>query len=111
MSDTGDERPRSGVVMTYVYDARSIGLGRGADPAGLVCEHDEAKRVFRVTEPDGKVTEFHDRAVRFLVVAPDPQNGQAGAGVFVGECPRSCICAGRRGCRSSGQWSVVSGQW
>jgi hypothetical protein len=31
-------------------------------PPGSSWEHDEAKRVFRVTEPDGKVIEFHDRA-------------------------------------------------
>jgi hypothetical protein len=45
-------------------------------PPGSSWEHDEAKRVFRVTEPDGKVIQFHDRAQRFLVVAPDPQTGE-----------------------------------
>ena len=46
-----------------------------AAPASSV-EHDREKRLFRVTDPDGKVTEFHDRAQRFLIVAPDPQTGK-----------------------------------
>jgi hypothetical protein len=77
MSDTGDDRPRSGVVVTYVYDAiGQLVSVEGPTPPGSSCEHDEAKRVFRVSEPNGKVTEFHDRAMRFLVVAPDPQTGK-----------------------------------
>ncbi|MGC8642676.1 MAG: hypothetical protein ACP5XB_22690 [Isosphaeraceae bacterium] len=64
----------SGEITTYTYDpeARLVSV-EAPTPPGSSWEHDEAKRVFRVTEPDGKVIEFHDRAQSFLVVAPDPQ--------------------------------------
>ena len=63
-------------VTTFTYDANDklVSISEPS-PAGSTCEHDEKKRVFRITEPDGKTTEFHDRAVRFLVVEPDPETG------------------------------------
>ena len=38
--------------------------------------HDRDKRVFEATGPDGHKSAFHDRAVRFLVVKPDPETGE-----------------------------------
>ncbi len=39
-------------------------------------EHDEQRRLFRITGEDGKAPEFHYRPVRFLVVEPDPRTGK-----------------------------------
>ena len=67
----------SRLVTTFQYDpeGRLVSV-EAPTPPGSKWEHDEAKRLFRITEPDGKVTEFHDRFVRFLVVAPDPKTGK-----------------------------------
>lgn len=74
MSDARRRPDWSGEVTTYTYDPEGQLVSvEASTPPGSSWEHDEAKRVFRVTEPDGKVIEFHDRAQRFLVVAPDPQ--------------------------------------
>ena len=56
-------RDWSGTVTTFTYDPEGRLMSVEAPtPPGTSCEHDEAKRVFRITSPDGKVTEFHDRA-------------------------------------------------
>jgi hypothetical protein len=52
---------------TYFYDV---------SPQLFKVEHDRDKRRFAMTGPDGETTEFHDRAVRFLVVEPDPETGE-----------------------------------
>ena len=46
----------SGEVTTYTYnpEGRLVSV-EASTPPGSSWEHDEAKRVFRVTEPDGKV--------------------------------------------------------
>ena len=87
-----------GEITTFTYDPEGNLISVEAPtPPGSKWEHDEAKRLFRITQPDGKIVEFHDRAQRFLVVAPDPQTGKLGRRSH-GECPGSCICAGKRGC-------------
>jgi hypothetical protein len=77
VSDPGNDRDPAGVTTTFHYDPEgSLSFVEAPMPPGSSCEHDEAKRAFRVTTPDGKTAEFHDRAQRFLVVAPDPQTGR-----------------------------------
>ncbi len=39
-------------------------------------EHDAAKGIFRITDPDGRIEVFRDKPVRHLVVEPDPESGQ-----------------------------------
>ena len=66
-----------GEITTFTYDPEGNLISVEAPtPPGSKWEHDEAKRLFRITQPDGMVIEFHDRAQRFLVVAPDPQTGK-----------------------------------
>jgi YD repeat-containing protein len=79
MTDQHPEPEPSFSVTTFQYDpeGRLVRVEAPAPP-GSTWEHDEPKRVFRVTDPDGKVTEFHDRPVRFLVVVPDPRTGKVG---------------------------------
>ncbi len=74
MSQGGDNRRWTGHVIRYEHDGgdKVVEIPRPGEQVRR-CEHDETKRVFRITEHDGKVAENHDRAVRFLVVAPDPQ--------------------------------------
>ena len=74
MSDKQRGPEPSRLVTTYQYDpeGRLVSV-EAPTPPGTKWEHDEAKRVFRLTDPDGKVTEFHDRFVRFLIVAPTPR--------------------------------------
>src|SRR3954469_505432 len=69
---------RCGNITAYMYDA-DVKLVPVSEPgpAGSSCEHDEGKRVFRLTEPDGKATECHDRAVRFHVGPRRPGRGGA----------------------------------
>ena len=58
MSDPGKSGEWAGDVTAYVYDARN-GLVDVVlpDAKSDSCEHEEKKRVFRLTEPDGRVTE------------------------------------------------------
>jgi len=76
MSDMDSDPRWHSDIASYVYNAHDPGTI--PQPAGppCSCEHDEKKHVFRITGPDGRTTEFHDRAVRFLVVVPDPSTGQ-----------------------------------
>ncbi len=77
MSDASGNRDPSRIVSTFHYDPEGkLSYVEAEASPGSSWEHDEARRVFRVTDPDGKVKEFHDRAVPFLVVAPDPQTGK-----------------------------------
>ena len=77
MSEVRHDRDSDSIVTTFTYDpgGRLVSV-EAPTPSGSSWEHDEPKRVFRVTSPEGKVTEFHDRAQCFLVVAPDPQTGE-----------------------------------
>ncbi len=83
----------SGEVTTYTYDpeARLVSV-EAPTPPGTSWEDDETKRVFRVTSCDGKVSEFHDRAQRFLVVAPDPQTGKLAPAASWGEPRIMYLC-------------------
>ena len=38
-------------------------------------EHDERKRLFILTGPDGKTEQFRDNPARYLIVEPDPETG------------------------------------
>ena len=74
MSDTGNERDSPMIATTLHFDPEGrLSWVEMPTPPGASWEHDEAKRVFRVTDPDVTVTEFHDRPVRFLVVEQDPR--------------------------------------
>jgi len=77
MSDSGKYDHWSGDITTFTYDANDelIDVSLPCPPIAS-CEHDEKKRVFRITDPGGRVTEYHDRPVRFLVVVPDPETGE-----------------------------------
>ena len=77
MSDTHHDRDSSFVVTTFHYDPEGrLSFVEAPTLQGSSWEHDEAKRLFRITQPDGKTIEFHDRFLRFLVVAPDPETGK-----------------------------------
>ena len=65
------------IIATIQYDPEGQIDSVDAPPRpGTSWEHDEGKRVFRVIDPNGRVTEFHDRAVKFLVVAADQKTGK-----------------------------------
>jgi hypothetical protein len=93
MSDKGQYDHRPGYITTYTYDASGemIALSQPSPPPSK-CEHDEKKRVFRITGPGGTTTEFHDRAVRFLVVEPDPESGELGPVISRGEPKVIYLC-------------------
>jgi hypothetical protein len=59
--------------VTYTYEREATPRRQ---PPTAACVRDRGKRLFRVSEPDGTTTEFHDRAVRFLVVEPDVDTGE-----------------------------------
>jgi hypothetical protein len=87
--------PRPLNIMTDTYDCEgknvtitySVPFGPTA-----TCDHDRDKRLFRLTEPDGKTTEFHDRAVRCLVVEPDPETGEMEPVMRRGRPKVICLC-------------------
>jgi hypothetical protein len=47
--------------------------GDGNPPPRM--EHDREKRLYRITDHDGKTELFRDEPVRFLVVEPDRETG------------------------------------
>jgi len=72
-------------TFTYFYDL---------EPARFRIEHDRQKRLFEITGPDGKKTEFHGRAVQFLVVEPDPDTGELEPVVTRGKPKVMYLCRG-----------------
>ena len=58
------------------HDADEAGTISQPAASRCTCEHDGTKRVLRITGRDGRTTEFLDRAVRSLVVVPDPTTGR-----------------------------------
>jgi len=64
-------RPDGGrtTTCTYSFDV---------DPRAKSCtfEHDKEKRVFRLTDAEGKSEHFRDNPVRYLVVEPDPETSE-----------------------------------
>jgi hypothetical protein len=54
-------------TFTYYYDL---------EVSPMQIDHDRERRLFEIIGPDRKMTEFHDRAVRSLVVEPDPETGE-----------------------------------
>jgi YD repeat-containing protein len=64
MSDTQRGPEPSRLVTTFQYDPENRLVSVEAPtPPGTKWEHDEAKRLFRINQPDGKTIEFHDRLV------------------------------------------------
>jgi hypothetical protein len=94
MSDLGRYPHWDGGITTYTYDAGKLNSFSGSQPVAppCSCERDEKKRVFRITAPDGQTTEFHDRAVRFLVVEPDPTTGELEPAVVQGKPKVIYLC-------------------
>ena len=77
--------PKPSHVTTFVYDAKPH------TPAFQFC-HDQEKRLFILTWPDGTTQRFRDNPARQLVVEPDPETGallpvtKNGRPVFVYSC-------------------------
>jgi hypothetical protein len=65
--------PTGHSTVTYTYEREATPR---YEPPTAACVRDRGKRLFRVSELDDTTTEFHDRAVRFLVVEPDPDTGE-----------------------------------
>jgi YD repeat-containing protein len=77
-----------GRITTYTYDDEGRRLSVSEPDSQVIrCERNPEKRVFEISGPGGQTTEFHDRAVRFLVVEPDPITG-ALQPVFSGGKPK-----------------------
>jgi hypothetical protein len=74
-----DLAPRPHDITTFTYDCEgekpTVTYAGTAEPVAM-CDHDYDERLFRVTDADGTTAEFHDRAVQFLVVEPDPETGE-----------------------------------
>jgi hypothetical protein len=60
-----------GRCVTFTYE-----VPQRPPPARV--EHDPERRVFVVEEPGGKVAQFRDESVRFLVVETDAETGERG---------------------------------
>jgi len=77
--DAGDNRSRPNkkpeiiplpdAVTTFVYDA-------GPLVPAFRFAHDQQKRLFVLTWPDGKTEHFRDNPARQLLVEPDPWTGE-----------------------------------
>ena len=79
------------VTYTYSNDGRLLAVtdatGRREPPADMpdsilpprpsfTMTHDQVKRVYLLTGPDGKTEVFRDNPTRYLAVAHDPENGE-----------------------------------
>jgi hypothetical protein len=62
-------------VTTYTYSHSDSFEERPPEPVWLV-EHDRQQGTFRLSGPGGKVEVFRDKALRYLVLEPDPESGQ-----------------------------------
>jgi len=69
VSETVGSDGRGTTTYTYSFEV---------DPWGqsFSFEHDKEKRVFRLTDAEGKVEYFRDNPVRYLVVEPDSERGE-----------------------------------
>jgi len=56
-------------ITTYTYSVQQ-------QPPTFTFEHDQQKRVFRLTVPEGKTECFRDNPTRYLVVERDAENGE-----------------------------------
>jgi hypothetical protein len=86
----------NGAVCTYQYEP---------EPCRFRVKHDRRKHLIRISGPDGEMSEFEDKPVRFLVVETDPKTGE----------PRPCFAGGKPKvmllCReASGQWGAGRAQ-
>ena len=61
MSDNRRGPEPSFLVTTFQYDPEGRLVLLKPTPPCTKWEHDEAKRLFRITQPDGKTIVFHDR--------------------------------------------------
>ena len=75
--------------ITYSYEART------PDPKWLV-DHDRAQGVFRLTGPDGRIACFRDRALRYLVLEPDPETGDLRPQIRAGQPTILRLCREER---------------
>lgn len=85
MSDIGGYGHWSGGVTPFTYDTGELVSTLQSEAPSCSCERDEKKRLFRITTADGQTTEFHDPAVRFLVVEPDPITGELSPVIIKGK--------------------------
>jgi hypothetical protein len=69
MSQVPDVIKRGDVVTTYGFPAETR-----VPTLGFV--HDEQKKLFVLTMPDGTTEYFRDRPARQLLVEPDPETGE-----------------------------------
>ena len=102
-----------GEITTFTYDPEGNLISVEAPtPPGSKWEHDEAKRLFRITQPDGNIVEFHDRA-RTLGRRPRSADGKAGAGDFMGSAQDHVSVPGSGAVMGSGEWEwrVASEEW
>ena len=76
-------------VVTYTYEVREA-------PGQFSFDHDRAKGLYVVTQPDGTTELFRDNAVRYLVVEPDPQTGELRPAVKYGRCISTCAASSER---------------
>jgi hypothetical protein len=72
----------SDVVTTFTYDCSS---SRARDEPAWTIEHDPKKGVFRLTDPDGVTAVFRNKALRYLVLNPDPETGELAPVVLRGQ--------------------------
>jgi len=56
-------------ITTYAYWVQQ-------QPPSFTLDHDQQKRVFRLTLPEGKTECFRDNPTRYLVVEPDAESGE-----------------------------------
>ena len=74
MSDTQRGPEPSRLVTTFTYDpeGRLVSV-EAPTPPGSKWEHDEAKRLFRITQPDGKTPSFTTDSCDFSSSPPIPR--------------------------------------
>ena len=59
-------------------------------------EHDQQKRLFTLTGPDGKTGHFRDTPVKYLMVEPDPETGSMQPVVKYGQPAMIYLCREER---------------
>jgi hypothetical protein len=78
------DRVRAATI-TYSYDF-------DAPVGSFTFEHDEERRVFRLTDAEGKTAYFRDKPARYLVVEPDSHSGEMRPATKYGEPVYLYLC-------------------
>jgi hypothetical protein len=73
-SDPGIDEERQPFDLVRVGEAGWLRPGEEKPPPRI--EHDREKKLYRITDHDGKTDLFRDEPVRFLVVEPDRETGK-----------------------------------